>query len=65
MKQVSSWVKCKPENLSEDCVHFHLLVEEACYFVSDKISESIGCDKSSKRCILLYIWDKDHPCEQL
>lgn len=61
MKQASSWVKCKQENLAEECVHFPLHVEVVCYFVSEKFSEFIGCNKSSLRCIVLYICNKLHP----
>lgn len=57
-ENASSWVKCMPENLSEDCVHFPLAIKKGLSFsFSNKISESRGWNKSNQRCILLYIWE--------
>lgn len=33
-ENASSWVKYKPKNLSEDCVHFPLAIKKACHFLS-------------------------------
>lgn len=34
-ENASSWVKCKPENLSEDCVYFPLAIKKkSCHFFS-------------------------------